>query len=353
MLFSLSLLSMPGLEQIKALEKRVQELSIFHQVGKTFTATLDLKEVLSLIMGKIGALLRAKTWSLLLIDSTKNDLYFQIAIGKNTNKIKGLRIKVGQGLAGWVAQTGKVAIVKDVSKDPRFLPGVDNLVHVGIRSAVCMPLKNKGRTLGVIELVNCFEETFPSEDLSLLKVMADYAAIAINNATYVKRVQELTIIDDCTSLYNSRYFNYMMDMELSRSKRYNFDFALILFDLDRFKNVNDIHGHLCGTRLLHKIGGLVKLHLRDIDTAYRYGGDEFILLLPQTSKQDALKVARRLCNLLAKTSIEWNKAKVKITASFGVVSFPDDASNKIDLIRLADQAMYRVKKRNCNNVEAA
>ena len=344
---------MPGLEQIKELEKRVQNLSISHQVGKIFTSTLALQEVLSLIMEKISAFLKPTPWSLLLIDTIRNDLYFQIAIGKNVHKIKDFRIKVGHGLAGWVAQTGKVAIVKDVSKDLRFLPGIDDLVHVGIRSVVCIPLKSKYRTLGVIELVNCFEETFPSEDLSLLTIMADYAAIAIENATYVKRVQELTIIDDCTSLYNFRHFNYMIDLELSRSNRYNFDFALIFFDLDRFKNVNDIHGHLCGTRLLHKIGGLVKVHLRDIDTAYRYGGDEFILLLPQTSKQSALRVARRLRNLLAKTYVEWNKAEVKITASFGVVSFPGDASNKIDLIRLADQAMYRVKKRNRNDIEAA
>lgn len=344
---------MPGLKQIKKLEKKVQELSIFHQVGKALTSTLDLQEVLSLIMEKISAFLKPTPWSLLLIDTIRNDLYFQIAIGKNVHKIKDFRIKVGHGLAGWVAQTGKVAIVKDVSKDLRFLPGIDDLVHVGIRSVVCIPLKSKYRTLGVIELVNCFEETFPSEDLSLLTIMADYAAIAIENATYVKRVQELTIIDDCTNLYNFRYFNYMIDVELSRSTRYNFNFALIFFDLDRFKNVNDIHGHLCGTRLLHKIGGLVKVHLRDIDTAYRYGGDEFILLLPQTSKQSALKVARRLCNLFAKTYIEWNKVEVTITASFGVVSFPDDASNKIDLIRLADQAMYRVKKRNRNDIEAA
>ncbi len=342
---------MPTQDQIKELEKKVEELSIFHQVGKALTSTLDLQEVLALIMGKISELLRPSNWSLLLIDEKKQDLHFQIAIGKDLSKIKDLRIRLGQGLVGWVAQYGEVAILSDVSKDRRFSAEIDGIIHRDIKSAVCVPLKSKERTLGVIELINCFEDTFPNEDLSMLTSLADYAAIAIENAMYVKRIQELTITDDCTNLYNSRYFNYMIDAELSRSKRYNYNFALVFFDLDRFKLVNDTHGHLCGSRLLREIGDLVKHHLRDIDTAYRYGGDEFIVLLPQTSKESALVVARRLCSLLNQTEIRLEEGvKVKITASFGVASFPTDASSKVELVRLADQAMYRVKNRTRNDV---
>ena len=340
-------------DQIKELEKKVEELSIFHQVGKALTSTLDLQEVLTLIMGKISELLKPSTWSLLLIDEKKKELHFQIVIGKNSTKIKDVRIRIGQGLVGWVAQTGEVAIINDVSGDPRFAPEIDGIIHPHIKSIVCVPLKSKERTLGVIELINCFEGTFPNEDLSMLTSMADYAAIAIENAMYVKRIQELTITDDCTNLYNSRYFNYMIDAELSRSKRYNYDFALIFFDLDRFKLVNDTHGHLCGSRLLREIGDLIKQHLRDIDTAYRYGGDEFIILLPQTCKENALVVAKRLCGLFNQTSIDLEKnVTVKITASFGVAAFPVDAASKVELVRLADQAMYRVKNRTRNDVEA-
>ncbi|PYV45368.1 MAG: sensor domain-containing diguanylate cyclase [Acidobacteria bacterium] len=340
-------------DQIKELEKKVEELSIFHQVGKALTSTLDLQEVLTLIMGKISELQKPSTWSLLLIDEKKQELHFQIAIGKNSSNIKDVRIKIGQGLVGWVAQTGEAAIINDVSGDPRFLPEIDGIFHPHIKSIVCVPLKSKERTLGVIELINCFEGTFPNEDLSMLTSLADYAAIAIENAMYVKRIQELTITDDCTNLYNSRYFNYMIDSELSRSKRYNYNFALIFFDLDRFKLVNDTHGHLCGSRLLREIGDLIKQHLRDIDTAYRYGGDEFIILLPQTSKENALLVAKRLCSLLNQTYVTLEEnVTVKITASFGVAAFPVDATSKVELVRLADQAMYRVKNRTRNDVEA-
>ena len=340
-------------DQIKELEKKIEELSVFHQVGKALTSTLDLQEVLSLIMGKISELLKPSTWSLLLVDEKRRDLHFQIVIGKDSSNVKDYRIKIGEGLVGWVAQYGEVAIINDVHQDPRFSPEIEGMIHRHIRSMVCVPLKSKERTLGVIELINCFEDTFPNEDLSMLTSLADYAAIAIENAMYVKRIQELTITDDCTNLYNSRYFNYMIDAELSRSKRYNYDFALIFFDLDRFKSVNDTHGHLCGSRLLREIGDLTKQHLRDIDTAYRYGGDEFIVLLPQTPKEAAIIVAKRLCTLLNQSSITVEEnVLVKITASFGVAAFPTDASTKVELVRLADQAMYRVKNRTRNGVEA-
>lgn len=343
---------MPTQDQIKELEKRVEELSIFHQVGKALTSTLDLQEVLTLIMGKISELLKPSTWSLLLIDETKHELHFQIAIGRDASRIRDLRVRLGEGLIGWVAETGEAAIVRDATQDPRFSPEIDGLIHPNIKTVVCVPLKSKDRTLGVIELINCFEESFPGEDLSMLTSLADYAAIAIENAMYVKRIQELTITDDCTSLYNSRYFNYMIDAELSRSKRYNYHFALIFFDLDRFKMVNDTHGHLCGSRLLREIGDLMKAHLRDIDTAYRYGGDEFIVLLPQTNKQAAMVVAKRLCDLLNQTVVKLEEdVIVTVTASFGVASFPTDATSKVELVRLADQAMYRVKNRTRNGVE--
>src|SRR6185503_1834731 len=283
--FLISIFQMVISDQIRELEKKIEELSIFHQVGKALTSTLDLQEVLTLIMGKISELLRPSTWSLLLVDEKKQELHFQIAIGKDASRIRDFRIKIGEGLAGWVAQTGEAAIVSDVTKDQRFSREIDGFIHPHIKSIACVPLKSKDRTLGVIELINCFEESFPSEDLSMLTSLADHAAIAIENAMYVKRIQELTITDDCTSLYNSRYFNYMIDAELSRSKRYNYNFALVFFDLDRFKSVNDTYGHLCGSRLLREVGDLIRQHLRDIDTAYRYGGDEFILLLPQTSKE--------------------------------------------------------------------
>jgi diguanylate cyclase (GGDEF)-like protein len=210
--------------------------------------------------------------------------------------------------------------------------------------------------LGVIELINCVgpEGVFSQRDLALLEALADYAAIAIENARHVQRIHELTITDDCTSLYNARHLNFMLDTEIYRSHRYAFEFSLIFIDLDHFKNINDTYGHLMGSKLLAEIGEAVKEKCRMIDLAFRYGGDEFVVLLPQTSKENATGVARRLHKLIREAV--WLKEpglNVSITASVGVASYPTDSRTKAELLHLADEAMYFVKNTTRDSVAAS
>ncbi len=271
------------------------EVSIFHELGKALTSSLQLDQVLRTIMEKINEFLRPDTWSLLLMDQEKNELYFQIATGAGAEALRDVRIKVGQGIAGWVAQSGEVIVVPDTSKDSRFFAKVDEKTKMETRSIVAVPVRFRDQCLGVIELINCVgEEGFSPRDLALLEALADYAAIAIENARHVHRIHELTIKDDCTCLYNARHLNFILDTEIYRSNRYAFEFSLLFIDLDHFKAVNDTHGHLIGSRLLGEVGEMVKSSCRQIDMAFRYGGDEFVVLLPQTSKENAIRVAHRL-----------------------------------------------------------
>ena len=210
---------------------------------------------------------------------------------------------MGQGLAGWVAKTGEAVVVPDTTKDSRFFGQVDEKTKMETRSIVAVPVRFRDQCLGVIELINCVGpgRCFSQRDLALLEALADYAAIAIENARHVQRIHELTITDDCTSLYNARHLNFMLDTEIYRSHRYAFEFSLIFIDLDHFKSINDTYGHLMGSKLLSEIGEAVKEKCRMIDLAFRYGGDEFVVLLPQTSKENALGVARRLHKLIRET----------------------------------------------------
>jgi diguanylate cyclase (GGDEF)-like protein len=342
-------------EEVAELKRQVERLSLFHEVGKTLASTLDLQKILQTIMEKISDFLQPDTWSLLMLDEATQELYFEIAIGAGANKLKDVRLKVGEGIAGWVAAKGEPVLVEDVRKDPRFVTKVDELTQIETRSVVCVPIKGREKVLGVIELINCLgRESFRNEDIPILKNLADYAAIALENARYVQRITELTITDDCTALYNARHLHFVLDAEIYRSNRYNYEFSVIFIDLDHFKQVNDTHGHLVGSKLLWMIGDLIKGHLRLIDYAFRYGGDEFVVLLPQTSKENALMVVRRIRDLLnSSTFFTEEGLNIRVTASFGLASFPNDARTRKEILRMADEAMYLVKNTTRDNIAMA
>jgi len=331
------------------------EVAVFQELGKALTSSLQLDQVLRTIMEKIDEFLRPDNWSLLLLDEAKQELYFELAVGKASQALKDVRIKLGQGIAGWVAQHGEVVIVPDTTKDTRFFGKVDEKTKMETRSIVAVPVKFRDTCLGVIELINCVGvDGFDPRDLKLLEALSDFAAIALENARHVKRIHELTIKDDCTSLYNARHMGFILDTEIYRSQRYNYEFSIVFIDLDHFKLVNDTHGHLVGSRLLAEMGEALKTNCRLIDFAFRYGGDEFVILLPQTSKENAINVARRLHRLIRETV--WLRSEglnIKITPSVGLAAYPVDSKTKEGLLHLADEAMYLVKNTNRDNVAAA
>jgi diguanylate cyclase (GGDEF)-like protein len=331
------------------------EVAVFQELGKALTSSLQLDQVLRTIMEKIDEFLRPDNWSLLLLDEAKQELYFELAVGKASQALKDVRIKLGQGIGGWVAQHGEVVIVPDTAKDTRFFGKVDEKTKMETRSIVAVPVKFRDTCLGVIELINCVgPEGFDPRDLKLLEALSDFAAIALENARHVKRIHELTIKDDCTSLYNARHMGFILDTEIYRSQRYNYEFSIVFIDLDHFKLVNDTHGHLVGSRLLAEMGDALKTNCRLIDFAFRYGGDEFVILLPQTSKENAINVAKRLHKLIRETV--WLKKEglnIHITPSVGLAAYPVDSKSKEGLLHLADEAMYLVKNSNRDSVAAA
>jgi diguanylate cyclase (GGDEF)-like protein len=340
---------------IKVLKHKSKELTIFHEIGKALTSTLDIKEIMNIIMDKVNDLLEPENWSLLLVDKNKKELIFEIVVGKNKDAVKNISLKIGEGIAGWVAKTGEPLLVADVSKDKRFTRKVDSVTSFKTESVVCVPLKSRGKILGVIELINRVnKKLYDENDLLILLIIADYAAIAFENATYFQKVQELTVTDDLTKLFNSRYLHDFLDVETKKIKRYGGNFSIIFMDLDYFKDVNDTHGHLIGSRLLVEIAEIIRGKLRETDFAARYGGDEFVIVLSHTIKKHAHLVAKRIRKAINNNVfLKEEGLKIKITASYGIAALPEDAANKVELIRLADQAMYRVKNTTRNNIMLA
>lgn len=340
--------------ELADLSRRNGEQEALVALGKALTSTLDLGEVLHAVKTSVCQAIKARAWSLLLIDEKSGDLIFEV-VSPAAELLQGRRLPVGEGVAGWVATNGEPLLLQDVQGDHRFRPERDWESLSPTRSVVCVPLKTTKATLGVIELINPFEEGFCDDALLFLTTIADFAAIAIENAKNFQRVQELVITDDLTGLYNSRHMSKLIEIEVERAGRYNKDLSLVFIDLDFFKTVNDTHGHLIGSLLLSEFGAFLRKNIRKIDFAARYGGDEFVLVLPETSKSGALTLCNHLLDGLRSRRFleDAGLASVQLSASLGIATFPEDALSKDDLVAKADQAMYYVKAHSRNAVHCA
>jgi diguanylate cyclase (GGDEF)-like protein len=209
---------------------------------------------------------------------------------------------------------------------------------------ICLPLRSRERTLGVLQVTHPSPQTLSDDAITFLYIVCDYAAIAIENARAVERIQELTITDDCTHLFNARHLAAVLPTEIERARRFDQPLGLLFLDLDNFKQVNDEHGHLAGSRVLAEAAEVITRTLRSVDLSFRYGGDEFVAVLPQTSGSSAAKAANRLLVALrARRFLSLENLSLRLTASLGVASYPDDADNAAALLERADKRMYLVK----------
>lgn len=339
----------------EVLNQRTKELSFFINSGKALTSTLDFKKVLRIIMEKSQRLIRCEAWSLLLIDEATQELFFELVKGKKSREIKNLRLKIGNGIAGWVAKHAMPLIVPDARSDQRFNKEIDRITRFNTRSVLCVPIINKRKTIGVIEMINKSNgKEFNNYDLELLWKLVDQAAIALERSYLYQQMADLAVTDDLTKLFNFRYLDQTLDIEIKRCQRYGSCVSLIFFDMDYFKHVNDTYGHLMGSKVLIEVAQLLINNLRDIDIIARYGGDEFVVVLPETDVQTTVRITKRTWKAIREHEfLKEENHSMKLTASFGIAGYPDHARTKKDLIRMADQAMYKAKNGGRDNISVA
>lgn len=324
---------------------QMKHLAVFHQVARALTQSLELREILDIIMQRMVQFFNPERWSMLMVDEKGQVLTYAIAVGEDAQSLRGLTIPMGEGLAGWVASTGNPLVVPDVSKDAQWSAFSRAHPELKISSIACIPVRSSDRTLGVIQLFNSKLDMMSEYSQSFIRILCDYAAIAIQNARSVELIHQLTITDDCTGLFNARHLYTLLDEQvaLSAHNRHH-QFSLLFVDLDRFKQVNDTHGHLVGSRLLSEVGGLMKRVLGPENACFRYGGDEFVALLPGLPKQSAIEATNRLWKDLREARFLTGQGlSLDLSGSFGLATFPEDGNSVQAIIKSADTMMYAAK----------
>jgi diguanylate cyclase (GGDEF)-like protein len=331
-------------------EQRIplDDLLVFHRLARSLTSSLDLRTILRTILDHMERQIQAELWTLLMLDDERRELHYAIAAGGEEALLRDLRVKVGEGVAGWVAQHGETLIIPETASDPRLHAEDSAHLHQGrarrVHSVIALPLKGRTGTLGVIEILNPRAGQMDDYTIAFLHILADHAAIAIENANDHARIQQLTITDDTTGLYNVRHLYDALGRELDTCLRSALPLSLAFLDLDRFKLVNDKHGHLIGSELLARTGDRLRELSRTRDLCFRYGGDEFAILMPEASLDAALAHMNALNKALINTRFHMsNGIELRVQASVGLAAAPADGTTMREIIAAADVRMYQVK----------
>ncbi len=346
-----------------------------HKSGLPFKGDIDLDLVLRQILQKANEFVPSESGSILLDDPFRkvasrheNELVFIATFGEAGRDLVGQRLSAKRGIAGQVYQTGSPHLSEDVTEDAFFYPEIDQRLGHKTHSVVCVPVYIGKHVCGVLELINRLDgKAFNERDKTLLEIFAGYTSFTIQNALDGKRAHELARKDDLTGLFNDRWFNVCLTEAVAQARESGKAAVLIFMDLDQFKVVNDNHGHLAGSQVLREVGFLLKRIVQsESATVARYGGDEFVLILPQTKLEDGMAIAEEIRHAIAETTFlarEWGlnnpplHLRGLLSASIGIAEHvpATDAGvlleqERSEWLRRADAAMYRAKSLGKNQV---
>ncbi len=331
---------------------QVERLLADIEFSKALVSAYDMETLLSAVLERIKLLIPAAHWSLLLLDPQTRELYFAVTVGVDPESVKAIRLRPGEGIAGTVAQTGRPIFIPDVNLDERFSARVDTATGYDTRSIIALPLVVRGEVIGVFEVVNVEDERYFREKyLPHLTILADYVAIAVDNVRNLQKLQARTYIDEVTGFYNPRYLIYILDRLIPQIHQQGGEFSVVFLDLDNFKAVVDHYGHLRGSKVLGEVARVFHSLLGPDDSLVRYGGDEFIILLPHRAKSETLELTRRLRERLNRTSfLTAEGLNLRITASYGIATLPEDAQDREGLLNVADKALFSSKDRGKDRI---
>lgn len=303
----------------------------------------DYDPLVEFIMERTSAILEARRCSLMLMDESGRELLIKAAVGMEERIIKECRMKLGESVAGFVAQSRAPILVKNIEYDERF-KRASKLYYLS-RSFISVPLILEDKLIGVINVTDKHKaKNFDEIDLRILGALAREVAVAVENVKLYKQLSFLTITDPLTLIYNYRQFAQSLNYEIKRCQRSQGNLCLIMMDIDDFKLYNDTFGHPEGDALLKDIGRILKSQLRETDIVCRYGGDEFAVILPDIAADGARTAAEKIRRAVENTSFQ-----MKVTLSLGIAAYTPGLVQS-ELILKADRALYQAKHEGKNRI---
>lgn len=329
----------------KKVDQLNNQLNGIYEVATEINSNLEMDKVMETIGKNLYEILKVDSFYIFLVE----DNYLKSAYSKGAmvDYLEENNLEIGQGATGYCAKHKVTVLIQDASKDERaFFVNPER----GGGAILAVPLLRQGKLIGVISGVRKQKNSFTKTDVLILEILANQAAVALDNAKTFKEIENMAILDDLTKVYNYRYFQQKIHQEVEKAALEGTAVSLMVIDLDNFKRINDTHGHTTGNRILIELAQEFRKSIRKYDVLFRYGGDEFVVVFPNTNKDVAEVIAERILENVNNTVFGKSEGiDESVTFSAGIAEFPTDAEDHLDLMRKADRIMYLGSKEKGKN----
>jgi len=343
-----------GLENVRlyaAAQQRVKELSVLNEITQSVSSKLDINELLNLVYQQVNRFIDARFF-MIVASLPEQDAYVALYFRRDDQMLEKTTRKTSQGFTGYVLQTRQPLFLKNSAEVESFIKdsGRESLISMP-KSIILVPLTVSERIIGVMGVQNdAKEDAYTAEDFILFTSIAAQVAVALENANLYAKMERLAMIDGLTDIFNRRHFFVLAEIEFDRAVRYHRPLAVIMLDIDNFKQVNDTYGHQVGDQVLQRVAKTCKQLIRKVDFIGRYGGEEFTVLLPETKGEHAFNAAERLRKAIAATGVVTPQGRVTVTVSVGVSTMENEGTSLESLLASADRALYTAKQAGRNQV---
>lgn len=334
----------------KKLASSLAEFFTLQQISQAIGSIFDMNELLKFVNDIIIGVMGVSTSNIALYNKDGNRLVVQVTNITNPRERAILTDNINTPALKECIEKGKPIIDNDVDPDKYPFTRGRN-----VKSLLCVPLQIKGKGYGLILIEHTIPNAFSEDNERLLEVITQHISIAVENAKLYEQLQEYANTDGLTQVYNRGFFQNRLSEEINRARQQGYEVSIIFFDIDDFKIYNDTYGHLFGDMILKSIALTVKESIRKDDIVARFGGEEFVILLPHTGKETAYEKAEELRRKISELVVcdKDNNVAISVSVSMGVSTFPTMAKNEIELLNSADEALYAAKGRGKNCVAMA